>query len=132
MVCNKRRIHFSVNVENANTFLNISKYEQPYSKCITIFPFFAFRAIVPRVYRDISFHVRDNGRFEIEVELPITERERENIYNRLARSRRRKTRLFPAPFHRSIYSLWGVFGGSVVPINLDSVVEVLLRQEFPE
>lgn len=73
-------IHFPVNVENANTFLNISKYEQPYSKCITIFPFFAFRAIVPRVYRDISFHVRDNGRFEIEVELPITERERERIF----------------------------------------------------
>lgn len=54
VVCNKRRIHFPVNVENANTFLNISKYEQPYSKCITIFPFFAFRAIVPRyieIYR---------------------------------------------------------------------------------
>lgn len=81
MVCNKRRIHFPVNVENANTFLNISKYEQPYSKCITIFPFFAFRAIVPR-YIEIylSFHVRDNGRFEIEVELPITERERERIF----------------------------------------------------
>lgn len=34
----------------------------------------------PGIYRDISFHVRDNGRFEIEVELPITERERERIF----------------------------------------------------